>query len=292
MLKDLLKDKVVCDQPLELELQEVRRLGMEHIFVALHKPTQYMRENHIPFYTHGTVASTYLAYLLGISAFNPVDFNLDGIQFFGTPSDERQSTRSSINLVVPNERFDEIVCRLKADATLSQAECREEKQSFHIENITIVHLDLGKSDDYDFAEVDMESLRKFALDWCQTNLLDGGFQKLYGNDQVPLTDLVKFFGLSLGTWGFDDVIAGLQSLQLPLSAAPVFYDDVYDLLLETHPKEVAFAYADGVHMGRQLPESVTATMDPAVVAWCNHAVYLFPRSHAMECLIARYRLAK
>ena len=278
---------------LNREIYYAEHFQVEEELIALHKLSIYLKENNIPYFLQGNTSNLYMLYLLGISRVNPLDFNLRYENFFGLELEKTKLRASQlfINMAVPTECHSAVLDKIKSEQMLKNKKTETRKYSFNIGKISIAHFDMPcEIKDY-FSETDFNILLEFILEEYNDDDFANAIDTVFDcKSDITLDDAIKVFGLIHSSWNFDDILIAFSQLDMPLSDVPVFYDDVFDMLLNNFTNKDAWKYADSVHWGNDLSQEVARYVPPAIFNWCNSALYLFPKAHALEHFIHQYKL--
>lgn len=153
-----------------------------------------------------------------------------------------------------------------------------------------------------FKDYSADKLRRYALSNYRQFIPMVGSEIFKPND---FSDVIKLFGLAHGTWALEAHVNEHEETAIitrilrdyfhnALKNIPAFSDDVFDALTAAGmPDDEAWMETYAVHFGHSLSGKVAAQLgDHAIIDWLNCVVYLFPRIHAIEYCIARYKVAR
>lgn len=278
---------------LNREIYYAEHFKIEEEIIALHKLSIYLKEKNIPYYFNGNASNLYILYLLGISRVNPLEFNLSYENFFGLEleSSKVRTSQFVISMVVPNECYSAILEKVKSEQILQNKKTERRDYSFGIGKISIEHLEMPCKINGYYSKTNYTALVKFILEVYDDDDFVNAIDTMFDcKSDISLADAIKVFGLIHSSWNFDDILIAFIQLDMPLSDVPVFYDDVFDILLHNFTNKDAWKYADSIHWGKGLPQEVAEHLHPAIFHWCNSALYLFPKAHALEHFIHQYNL--
>ncbi len=303
MMKKILEEKILkIKDPLLLERinEEVKLVKYHHLeeeIIAVYELINVLKQNDIPSYIMGNSSNCYIMYILGVSNVDPLRFNLKYQTFFGEEQNATKISNSKLNITVmiPKSAYDNVLNFLKHFELLKNKEIKITKYSFNIGKLSITSFELPHRIEGFYNEVNYSLLEKFVINEYSESEYDYESIKIkvLGNDYKTnsnIFDHMKIFGLTHGTWKYNDKIEEINKLNMPLLKIPVFFDDIYDLLIENkYDLKKAWEIANLIRLGKGVDEKrLNTSLD--IAQWCNSVRYLFPRAHAIEFFIFSYRL--
>lgn len=211
-----------------------------------------------------------MLYLLNISRVNPLDFDLSYENFFGLEVEKSKSRASqpSINMVVSTECYSAILKKVKSEQILQNKKIETRNYSFSIGKISISYFDMSCEIKGYYSETNYNTLLKFILEEYDDDGFANAIDTVFDHRRdISLADKIRVFGLLHSSWNFDDILIAFEKLNLPLLDVPVFYDDVFDVLLHNFTNKDAWKYADSIHWGYGSPQEVKEHLTPAIFHW-------------------------
>ncbi len=151
-----------------------------------------------------------------------------------------------------------------------------------------------------FSQIESEDMRSYVLQNYMSIL------KLDPETRVKPTSfygVVRMYGLTRSSWskinnqmtvikadGFEDTIYTLDDFGYSLNVVPVFFDDLFRVLLkERVPPAKAYREAERVRQGRGLsPDIIGNLYDNPTIGWCNSAIRILSKSQALQSLMLDY----
>ena len=226
--------------------------------------------------------------------------------FWGTTTDTaRNVVTPQIFMRVPDGAMSRVRHFLEADPVFGEKERKTGPRGlgFYCGCLHVLtNLALPEQDDHWYDPISADSVREFTLRHYLSILRMDPDTKA-----VPRSfrGVLKMFGLTRGSWskinnqrtdeadgGSGDAVYSLNDFGYSIDIVPAFYDDVFKLLLEIGvERDSAFLEANRVHFGRGLSDYITDQFyENNALPWCNFAIRLTSRGHAVEYLIIQCRL--
>ncbi|MDD5922134.1 MAG: hypothetical protein PUC44_03005 [Eubacteriales bacterium] len=231
--------------------------------------------------------------------------NVSAEIFWGTGSSDEGNICPNISLRLPERAFSKIRRRMLTDAKYDGL---EKKDIVHGRGFQCGHIFLSGNMALPEKEItwyyplSAKKVREYELQNFSTALrLDPN------TDAIPKTFLgvLRIFGLTRGSWSHvnnqrtaensgmnEETYFSLEDFGYSLDVVPAFYDDVFDMVLrEGYPEEEAYYEAKRVSLGRGLSERTKDVLyDRPEIPWCNSAIRLYSKAHALEYLLMDYRI--
>ena len=296
----------------EYELNSILENNFENIYMFLYYISKKVKEDNEYFLLSGTIGSSFIVYLLGITDIDPIKYNIpfevsSGIEGYRRPNFELVFSMKYLNKI---KRYIEVV--LKENDMLTD-ETSDDGLKLYLRGNTDLDfvLRLEKLTDKKYTTILLDDKESLELLKNANTLGISEFDYILVRNMIleikpnSFEDFVKISGLSHGTdvWT-NNAQELIKNETATLNEVIACRDDIMNYLIEQGAdRHTAFSIMEFVRKGRankdtwieQWQEYKTKMLEYNIPDWyiksCEKIKYLFPRAHAVNYVMNSFRLA-
>ena len=296
----------------EYELKSILENKYENIYMLLYLISNKVKKDSEIMLLNGTIGSSFIVYLLGVTEIDPVEYNIP----FEVSCGIEGQKRPDFEIVLPKRYLAKIKnyieCILKEKNLLTDEMSNETGLKLNLlenEYLDII-LELEKTTGINHSTISLDDKETMKLIENADTLGISEFCTRYVRDIIlktkPTTfeDLIKVEGLSKGTDAWTEnaqelIKNGIATLNEVITCR----DDIMNYLTKRGiEKEIAFCIMESVRKGKvrsnkeeKWKEYKEIMKNHDVPEWyiksCEKILYLFPRAHVINYIMNRFKLA-
>ena len=296
----------------EYELNSIIENKFENIYMLLYYISKKVKEDNEYFLLSGTIGSSFIVYLLGITDIDPIKYNIhfetsSAIEGYRRPNFELVFSMKYLNKI---KRYIEVI--LKENDMLTD-ETSDDGLKLYLRGNTDLDfvLRLEKLTDKKYTTILQDDKESLEVLKNANTLGISEFDYILVRNMIleikpnSFEDFVKISGLSHGTdvWT-NNAQELIKNETATLNEVIACRDDIMNYLIEQGAdRHTAFSIMEFVRKGRankdtwieQWQEYKTKMLEYNIPDWyiksCEKIKYLFPRAHAVNYVMNSFRLA-
>lgn len=295
----------------EYEINSILENNFENIYILLYLVSNKVKEDNEYFLLSGTIGSSFIVYLLGITDIDPIKYNIpfetsSAIEGYRRPNFELVFSMKYLNKI---KRYIEVI--LKENGMLTD-ETSDDGLKLYLRGNTDLDfvLRLEKLTDKKYTTILLDDKESLELLKNANTLGISEFDYILVRNMIleikpnSFEDFVKISGLSHGTdvWT-NNANELIKNGTATLNEVIACRDDIMNYLIEQGvEKGIAFNIMESVRKGKirknreeKWDEYKEIMKNHNVPEWyiksCEKIKYLFPRAHAVNYVMNSFRLA-
>lgn len=297
---------------LNSELNSIITYGYSACYIATHKVIKKSKDDGFPVGTRGAIGSSFVAYLLGITEFNPLDYNIPFEIFAGFHDDKAPDI--ALNFCVEyQEKAKEYIGELLGEKHIGAVGKQDNdfwKLTILGHNFPSILKKLQDLTGVNFESIpldDEDTLNAFKN--VETHIMLGSLKsgdnsnnKFISNlinttNPCTFNDFVQIFGLKFGSGAWHNNAETLIKSRIATVSEVIANRDniMINLINKSVVRETAFTIMENTRKGKGLTSEQKYLMSNVGVSdWyidsCEKIKYIFPKAHCIAYAITEFRM--